>query len=137
MPLLQVITVWWSFPRNVVYFLMCCFVLFFLFLSLSSFCVLCPVLQCLWIVYSVLHHRISLTFISYLIHFRVRVGVFNATFNNISVISWQSALLVEETRVLRENHRPATNHWQTLSHYVGSSTPCHVRISSKSQRYWW
>ena len=96
------------FPRNVVYLLMCCcycyFVLFFLFLFLSSFCVLCPVLQCLWIVYSVLHHRISLTFISYLIHFRVRVGVFNTTFNNISVISWQSALLVEETRVPRENH---------------------------------
>jgi hypothetical protein len=31
--------------------------------------------------------------------------VFNATFNNISVISWQSVLLVEETRVLGENHR--------------------------------
>jgi hypothetical protein len=25
--------------------------------------------------------------------------VFNATFNNISVISWQSVLLVEKTRV--------------------------------------
>jgi hypothetical protein len=25
--------------------------------------------------------------------------VFNATFNNISVISWRSVLLVEETRV--------------------------------------
>ena len=29
--------------------------------------------------------------------------VFNATFNNISVISWQSVLLVEETGVLEEN----------------------------------
>jgi hypothetical protein len=29
--------------------------------------------------------------------FRVRVMVFNATFNNISAISWQSVLLVEET----------------------------------------
>ena len=29
--------------------------------------------------------------------------VFNATFNNISVISWQSVLLVEETVVPREN----------------------------------
>ena len=28
--------------------------------------------------------------------------VFNATFNNISVISWRSVLLVEETRVLGE-----------------------------------
>jgi hypothetical protein len=36
--------------------------------------------------------------------------VFNATFNNISVISWQSVLLVEETVVPGENHRPATNH---------------------------
>jgi len=32
--------------------------------------------------------------------------VFNATFNNISVISWQSesVLLVEETGVAGENH---------------------------------
>jgi uncharacterized YccA/Bax inhibitor family protein len=29
------------------------------------------------------------------------VMVFNATFNNISVISWQSVLLVEETGVLQ------------------------------------
>jgi hypothetical protein len=36
--------------------------------------------------------------------------VFNATFNNISVISWQSVLLVEETRVPGENHRPVANH---------------------------
>ena len=32
---------------------------------------------------------------------------FSATFNNISVISWRSVLLVEETRVPRENHWPA------------------------------
>jgi len=31
--------------------------------------------------------------------------VFNATFNNISVISWQAVLLVEETGVLGENHQ--------------------------------
>ena len=31
--------------------------------------------------------------------------VFNATFNNISVISWLSVLLVEETGVPEENHR--------------------------------
>jgi hypothetical protein len=35
--------------------------------------------------------------------------VFNATFNNISAISWLSVLLVEETGVTGENHRPATN----------------------------
>jgi hypothetical protein len=38
--------------------------------------------------------------------------VFNATFNNISVISWRSVLLVEETG---ETHRSAESHWQTLS----------------------
>ena len=32
---------------------------------------------------------------------------FNATFNNISVISWRSVLLMEETR---ENHRPVASH---------------------------
>ena len=36
--------------------------------------------------------------------------VFKATFNTISVISWRSVLLVEETRVPRENHRPVTSH---------------------------
>ena len=38
---------------------------------------------------------------------RVRVMVFNATFNNISAISWRSVLLVEETG---ENHRTAASH---------------------------
>ena len=32
--------------------------------------------------------------------------VFNASFSNISVISWRSVLLVEETVVPGENHRP-------------------------------
>jgi hypothetical protein len=34
--------------------------------------------------------------------------VFNATFNNILIISWQSVLLVEVTG---ENHRPVVSHW--------------------------
>jgi hypothetical protein len=36
--------------------------------------------------------------------------VFNATFNNILVISWRSVLLVEETGGPGENHRPVTSH---------------------------
>jgi len=51
--------------------------------------------------------------------------VFNATFNSISVISWWPVLLVEETGVPGENHRPATSHRQTLSHNVVSNTPRH------------
>jgi hypothetical protein len=58
---------------------------------------------------------------------RVRVMMFNATFNNISVRSWRSVLLVEENG---ENHRPATSHWQTLSHNSVSSTPRHERDSN-------
>ena len=49
--------------------------------------------------------------------------VFNATFNNISIISWRSVLLVEETGIPGENHQSAVNHRQTLSHDVVSSTP--------------
>ena len=44
--------------------------------------------------------------------------VFNATFNDISVIPWRSVLLVGETGGPGENHRPVASHWQTLSHNV-------------------
>jgi hypothetical protein len=40
------------------------------------------------------------------VHFKVWFVVLNATFNNISVISWRSVLLVEETRVPGEKHKP-------------------------------
>ena len=46
----------------------------------------------------------------------VRVIVFNATFNNISAISWRSVLFEEETGVPGENNRPASSHQQTVSH---------------------
>ena len=36
--------------------------------------------------------------------------VFNATLNNISVISWRSVLLVEETGVPGENYRPVASY---------------------------
>jgi hypothetical protein len=39
-------------------------------------------------------------------------------FNIISVISWQSVLLMEETEEPGENHWPVASHWQTLSHNV-------------------
>ena len=47
--------------------------------------------------------------------------LFNATF----IISCVSVLLVEETGVPRENHRPVANHIQTLSHNVVLSTLHH------------
>ena len=65
--------------------------------------------------------------------------VFNATFNNISVISWRSVLLVEETRVPGESHRPVGSHWQTLSHNVVSSTPQlrWIRTHVSGDRHWY
>ena len=65
-----------------------------------------------------------------IIDFRVRVMVFNATFNYISAITWRSDLLVEETWVPGENHHPVANHRQNLSHNVASSTPRHERGSN-------
>ena len=61
------------------------------------------------------------------------VRVFNATFSNISVISWRSVLLVEETGLTGEKHRTAACHVQTLSHNVVSSMPLH-EYDSNSQR---
>ena len=51
--------------------------------------------------------------------------MFTATFNNISVISWWLVLLVGETGIPGENHRPVASYRQTLSHNVVSSTPRH------------
>ena len=69
----------------------------------------------------------------------VAVVVFNATFKNISVISWQSVLLVGETGVPRENHWPVASHWQALSHKVVSSIPCLNGIRTQNftgDRHW-
>ena len=65
--------------------------------------------------------------------------LFNATLNSISVKSWRSVLLVDETGVTRENHRPATIHWQTLAHNVVSSTLHLSRIRTHNfsdYRHW-
>ena len=63
--------------------------------------------------------------------------VFNAPFNNMSVISWRSVLLVEETGVPGENHQPVAIHWQTLSHNVVSSAPPHEQDSNSQQCFIW
>ena len=59
--------------------------------------------------------------------FRVRAMVLNATFNNISIISWRSVLLMEETGVPEEIHRPTTSHWQTLSYKAGFELTTHIK----------
>jgi hypothetical protein len=48
--------------------------------------------------------------------FHILCDVFNATFNNISVISWQSVLLSEETGVpLRKPQTISTKYWPFLN----------------------
>ena len=40
--------------------------------------------------------------------------MFNATFSNISAISWRPVLVEEEAGVPGENNRPLASNWQTL-----------------------
>jgi hypothetical protein len=73
----------------------------------------------------------------YRMRVKVRILVFNSTFNNISLISCLSVLLVEENWVPRENHQPVASHWKFFSHNVVMSTPRHelYRIKSKRNNY--
>ena len=70
----------------------------------------------------------------FFLRFVIMVMVFNATFNNISVILWQSVLLVEETGVSLENHQPAASHWQTLSHNAELSKSLSCLSDNRSGR---
>jgi hypothetical protein len=63
--------------------------------------------------------------------------VFNTTFNDISVISWRSVLLVEETRVPGENHRPVASHWQVFSDNVVQLALIEIRTHNISgDKHW-
>jgi hypothetical protein len=61
-------------------------------------------------VFSCMHVGIAFTILIIFIIYRVRVMVFNVTFNNISVLAWRSVLWVEETGVPEENHRHVASH---------------------------
>ena len=60
----------------------------------------------------------------------IRQCVFNATFNNISV------MLVEETGGTGENHRHIASHWQTLLHNDVHPSPIGIRTHNMSIRQW-
>jgi hypothetical protein len=60
---------------------------------------------------SILLPTLFYTFLHKMMYMLVWFMVFNTTSNNISLISWWSVLLVEETGVPRENHQPAASHW--------------------------
>ena len=59
-------------------------------------------------------------------HRVVRIKVFNTSFNNISVISLLSVLLVEETEVPGENHNPTTRGNQILHNLFPVNKHCNV-----------
>ena len=61
--------------------------------------------------------KIPLSQKSEILKIRFRFMAYNATFNNISVISCRSVLLVEETGAPGENHRP-----DKLDHHNGVSS---------------
>jgi hypothetical protein len=54
--------------------------------------------------------------------------VFNATFNNIPVISWRSVLLVEETRVPGENPSEKSRLNALMTSHVISFIICSIRL---------
>jgi hypothetical protein len=60
-------------------------------------------------------HRNQADSYSYMLDCVILFIVFNATFSNISALSWRPVLVVEEVGVPGENHRPWASNWQTLS----------------------
>jgi hypothetical protein len=56
--------------------------------------------------------------------------VIYATINNISALSWQSVLLVEEIGIPGENHRPVVSHWQTGNFFIDIVSWTEIRIYS-------
>ena len=90
-------------------------------------CAFCMSLFLLWYLQTLLSHQVNIcevvedhhedwcVIVPMILNTGLWFTMFNATFNNISVISWRSVLLVEEPGDI---HRPAASHWQTLSHNV-------------------
>jgi hypothetical protein len=77
---------------------------------------------CTWPKIWTLSGRLSLMRTDYIV-LRVRVMVFNAIFNNISVTLCGQFYWWRKPVYPGENQRPVAGHWQTLLHNVVGSTP--------------
>ena len=67
-------------------------------------------LKCFFLLLLYMHYSINwIILIKYLM--MILFFVFNATFSNISAISWRPALVVEEAGVPGEIHRPWPSNW--------------------------
>ena len=60
---------------------------------------------------------------------------FNATISNISAISWQPVLVVEEARVPGENNRPWGSNWQALSLAAASRVHPFCNLQSRARTH--
>ena len=57
--------------------------------------------------------------------------MFNATFSNISAISWRPVLVLEEAGVPGEKHRPWASNWKTLSFAAASRVQPFCNLQSR------
>ena len=70
-----------------------------------------------------------------LVLIRVYFWRFNATFSNISAISWRPVLVVEEARVPGENHRPWASNWKTVSLAVTTRVHPFCNLQSRARTH--
>ena len=61
--------------------------------------------------------------------------MFNATFSNISAISWRPVLVVEEAAIPGENHRPWASNWYTLSLAAASRVHPFCNLQSRARTH--
>jgi hypothetical protein len=62
--------------------------------------------------------------------------VFNATFSNISAISWQPVLEMEEAGVPGEDHGQATGKLYHLRLRVECTLFCNLQSQARPKSYW-
>ena len=85
-----------------------------------------PIGHCLFIVVSIANRLLVCFFFGC-----------NDTFNNISVISWRSVLLVVETGIPGENYRPVASHWQRVNKNIyGWFMVCNATYNNVSVISW-